>query len=584
MGKKKRSRDREKLKKVFRRRDSGKAGAGSLSVGDEDDESSVASVSDESSDSEDAAGDEQVVAFSSKIRSWREALVTVARLRFQDRVAAYIQHNLKCPCDLHDIHQARRWMEATVHGAMKAEGAVPAVDSAETTIRQAAAFLMELPRETSVNLLYLCVLGAVTPDHRKPLHELLQTQPTLPAWAPSTEEAVGPPRLDRFLGLARLTGPVSYRFLEPKQEWLRHFPHLPTLVFLGDRHLNKRPCVPKCVKDLGCRQLGQGWGLDGDHDVDASFLLYLDTDPTLAPLRPDLVLESWLPRVYRVSEKPRRGRPNPFKIRPGVGGPLMREREALEDCVGPVKPKDACPLQNVRVHVADVRRRATETREVYQGLFVALRRAIAKARPSLFLEACRASAPHWAPATLVQSFFSLNALEDIDNEFLATERPGHEFFQLDPRIQAEIRILIEAIPDQHLPYDLARGVQDWLEHGRDGDAAHPFLVQDVLDFFRFKESMTTRGVRSVDLYAISRLLKKRKDGTCTKLGILFAGHAHCVGAAYLLHTMYNEIVSVFSDDGCLNFQGDHRPVVEHREEMAIISDLPFPVPHTPMVW
>jgi hypothetical protein len=359
----------------------------------------------------------------------------------------------------------------------------------------------------------------------------------LPSW--STAIVPGPTTLDPYLGLRRLRGPVTYTYLEPKPEWNARVPHLPIIILLGDHHVPKPPCVGFDVTDD-----------DKTKEVGGtqSFWHFLDTDAALAAFTRDVVLELWVPKHVRLSTerttKPARTR----------GGPLAETREFLLDCVGPVRKAAACPLPSVRVHVADVRGLYKEHPGTgYAHLRLKLHEAVEKGQNQLFHGFCGRWG--WDPQQAARSLLSLAITEDLDNPQLARQRLAHEFNQLDAAVQAEIRGKLGGIAQQAYPYDLPGAVCDWLRESHRDEKIHPFVQTDMRDIAAEGSYLSNRRLMSVELYALSRMLKQPREDAKPRLAIFFAGSAHCMTAAYLLHGMYNihGAAATPDDSGCLDF-------------------------------
>lgn len=152
--------------------------------------------------------------------------------------------------------------------------------------------------------------------------------------------------------------------------------------------------------------------------------------------------------------------------------------------------------------------------------------------------------------------------------------------------------MLHAIPTQEYPYDIAKAVNEWLAHGSSPVAAHPFLVVDILALRDGMDAVVNRRLLSLEVYALSRVLKRRHASTCTvALAVLFAGVHHCMSAAYLLHTMYNIHGAAAAETGCLNFRLPSQDVFrmcrkfarEHREQIAGDATVLY-APHSPMAW
>jgi len=311
-------------------------------------------------------------------------------------------------------------------------------------------------------------------------------------------------------------------YLEPKPEWKARLPHLPAIILLGDVHAPKPPCPGFDLDDDKTKEVG---GTE-------SFWHFLDTDPALSAFTKDVVLEEWMPKHERLSMD----RPTYDMSAASTKGPLDETCAYLSDCVGQVRTP-ACVLAHVRVHVADVRNLHLE-HEFNEGhLCNSLFKAIADAgAKKWFLRDCHAFGQD--PEQVVRRLLSLNILTDLDDEHLRTERLAHEFNQLDASVQAELRLKLSAIPQQQYPYDLPRAVAEWMKEGGNDPHAriHPAVEKDMRDLAEHQGYKLDRRVMSLELYALSRMLKDAPSRK-PRLAVLYAGNAHCRSASYLLHGM-----------------------------------------------
>jgi hypothetical protein len=416
---------------------------------------------------------------------------------------------------LYVIKEMRKWAQACVrslYGALSVANAAYRLD--ECHQRLFASFLVE-DNFNSEDLLFNCL------DPRLSRNNILDNECMrslkIPPW--STAIVPGPTMLDPYLGLRRLRGPVSYMYLEPKPEWRARLPHLPAVILLGDRHEAKPPCPGFDLHDDKTKEVGGT----------QSFWHFLDTDPTLSAFTKDVVLEHWMPKHERLSMDL-----TPLDLSIYMQGPLKETYACLHDCVGQVRTP-ACTLPNLRVHVADLRERYLESDFNEEHL-----------RDRLF------------GAVVVRRLLSLNILRDLDDEHLRRERLAHEFNQLHESVQAELRLKLAAIPQQQYPYDLAQAVMEWMKFGESGQyyppPIHPVVEKDMRDIAEEQNTTLDRRVMSLELYALSRMLKDAHTSK-PRLAVLYAGRVHCRNASYLLHGMYNVHGAAACSDnsGCIDF-------------------------------
>jgi hypothetical protein len=512
-------------------------------------------------------------ALCAKITSWKEEACAYALSKRLHSVHAALRDALVPPdpalAPTASVTALREWAlgQAVALRARSGGGSL-----APLQLRVFAAMLVEVPPDTPPwVLVFNCMYDTMA---RKALlsHPLLH--PTFPTW--STHIVPGAHR-DPYLGLHRMQGPVTYTYLEPKPEWKDRHPYLPALVLLGDTHKAKGPCKPSCAADAFCKELG---------GPSHSFLRYLDTHHDFCGLPPDFLYEGWVPKHERGVAMAAEAREDA-----SASGPLVETRGFVRPCVGP-RRAPSCELRRVRVHVADLRDLFLEPEAGFWGLLDALAQAVEAGTPAVFLDACKAAFPEWPFSDIVCALLSLNVLEDLQNGHLRRERSAHEFYQLDAELQREVLGLLHAIPTQEYPYDIAKAVNEWLAHGSSPVAAHPFLVVDILALRDGMDAVVNRRLLSLEVYALSRVLKRRHASTCTvALGVLFAGVHHCMSAAYLLHTMYNIHGAAAAETGCLNFRLPSQDVFrmcrkfarEHREQIAGDATVLY-APHSPMAW
>jgi hypothetical protein len=124
--------------------------------------------------------------------------------------------------------------------------------------------------------------------------------------------------------------------------------------------------------------------------------------------------------------------------------------------------------------------------------------------------------------------FSLDPSQDIENTLLRGERVAHEFYQLDPDIQKALKNAMAPNIDAALvyPYDIEGAVIDWVQTCSPGQVMHPLLLRDLRVLVYHALWLTTRWSQAVDLYTLSRFLKRRKDGSgASKFVVIYRRHA-----------------------------------------------------------
>ena len=428
-------------------------------------------------------------------------------------------------------------------------------------------------------------------DVNDDLFTLMSSPPSrsIPAWFPGLDNdgtTKHAPRMDPFLGLKELRGVASFRYMEPKPEWIARFPHLPILVLLGDIH---RPdaCTLPCDEALGCKRVG---------GPTHSFVKYLDESPLFDGLDPDFVFEHWVPKHHRDASREQFS-----TLFPSGETTLMQTAEFLWDCVGPLK-SPRCPLKRLRVHVADIRNIMTQQtltrlgassaglmtdRPSYLDLFGFLIVAGKQGQPQQFVDACAAAYPGWDMEDIVRSLFSLDPFEDIDNPWLRGERVAHEFYQLDPAIQATIREFISPGAEAALlyPYDIVGAVLEWLHTCKPGQVMHPLLASHIEILVNYSLWLTPRWTQAVDIYAVSRFLKRPKAGARTsKFVAIYLGVLHTENIASLLRNMYDTYAYTADlGSGCLNLSYS-MPLLQYEFKTFFSGDIHLPIPDWPVAW
>lgn len=468
----------------------------------------------------------------------------------------------------------RRWAQAQVATLY---GALAFVNGAYRLDRRRERLFASMLTENALSgtLLYNCLDPALA--GKSIFDDRRMCDCVLPPW--STAIVPGATMLDPYLGLRRLRGPVTYTYLEPKPEWRARLPHLPILVLLGDWHEPKPPCADFDLGDDGTKEVGGT----------QSFWHFLDTDHALAAYTRDVVLELWVPKHLRVPTVPPRSRSRVHVV--VSGGPLVDSRAFLVDCVGQDR-RPTCPLRSVRVHVADLRNLSLEVGFRYEHLYGQLHLAVRHPPSKLdFVNHCRAL--HLDPQHAVRSLLSLDIATDLDDPALRRERLAHEFYQLEECVRAQFRDKLGRVTQQRYPYDLPGAVAEWmLDAGK--DPLHPRVQRDTLEFLDQADTRSNRRIMAVELYALSRVLKKSRHDDAVvqppRLAIFFAGAVHCMTAAYLVHDMYSihgaAASPVTSASGCLNFS---RPTDACFREVLTFGacrqiEYVFPEPQRPLSW
>jgi hypothetical protein len=415
---------------------------------------------------------------------------------------------------------------------------------------------------------------------------------SIPAWFPGWDSGVlrRAPRMDPFLGLQQLRGVQSFMYLEPKPEWAARFPHLPILVLLGDEH-KPDTCALPCDEALQCKRLG---------GPSHSFVKYLDESSAFEGLDPDFVYEDWVPKHHRHAARD----PCVSELH-SASSTLTQTARFLWDCAGPLR-SPRCPLRRLRVHTGDVRsiigqhtsarlRRKSEGSTTsppsYPDLFGLLIVAGKQGQPKLFLDACATACPGFPVQDIVHSMFSLDPSQDIENDLLRGERVAHEFYQLDPDIQEALKDAMAPNIDAALvyPYDIEGAVIDWVQTCNPGQVMHPLLLRDLRVLVYHALWLTTRWSQAVDLYTLSRFLKRRKDGSgASKFVAIYLGTAHVDNIVSLVRSMYD--VHAHSSKGSEGFLDlTHSKAFVQRDYGKMADEVwraagGIAVPDWPVVW
>jgi len=314
-------------------------------------------------------------------------------------------------------------------------------------------------------------------------------------------------RMDPYLGMTHLPGAVSYVYMEPKLEWARRLPHLPVVVLVGAAQGEDAP------------------GLE-------AFLQRIQTLPLpLSNFSREVLLQAWKTRY------------GTWEVHPELrGGPVDRLASAV------AQGSLSLFLNNMHVEAVDMRL-AHLTHSEYYPLLVHLAEAVESASPSHFLAECwmlqrTSQDPKWDAKRILQSLLSLDVQEDLA---MPTDgRPLASMFRrLPEEVQAEVRMLLDRLPEQSLPYDLAGALNTWLFSAQNGQHVHPFVETDLMQLLDEMDTQCNRRLMMVELTALSHLLQSKRLG----MGVFIADHVHCIGAAYLLQNMYNIHGAALSTDG-----------------------------------
>jgi hypothetical protein len=195
----------------------------------------------------------------------------------------------------------------------------------------------------------------------------------------------------------------------------------------------------------------------------------------------------------------------------------------------------------------------------------------------------------------VRRLLFLSTFTDLDDAHLRSERLAHEFNQLDASVQAELRLQLNAIPLQRYPYDLPGAVVEWMQAGPSWDyfplPIHPMVQEDMRTIAHKHDHMWDRRVMSLELYALSRMLKDTRNST-PRLAVIYAGEAHCRNASYFLHGMYNihGAAACKDDSGCIDFATPTDAcyknclVGDYLLEEDDLHAFNMSEPHRPMTW
>jgi hypothetical protein len=482
---------------------------------------------------------------------------------------------------LHTMKRMRQWADDQAAKICEAAADIkpPHTDAINNnwTVRILAAYFVEektmLNPRLITSLFSILTVGHPMLINKNPLRKPMPYYACkLPYWSTAI---VGGATMDPYLGLKRLVGPVTYMYLEPKPEWRARCPYLPILVLLGDRHEVKPPCAGFDLTNAFTKEVG------GSH----SFFRYLDSHRDYSRMKPDVMVESWQPKHLRTSSS---ARPDIYRHSTSGGGPLHETiTQLIWDCIGPHKA-ESCTLVHTRVHVADVRHLYKEDQQGYAHLLLNLLESMNDSNPMAFLEKCAAACPGWEPQALVRSLFSGDIFEDLDNARLRRERVAHEFYQLDLDIQAEFRARMAYVEVPPLSYDLASAVNEWLTNAEEAPCQiHPWVMWDVQNFIN-DMSTKPRRAGAVELYALSRLMKR---GTPSRLGVLCLGANHCSRASYLLQNMYNihGAAECVDGDKCIDFDFPSNTLfdedkVRHPPYLTKRDAYVLKPPSKPIVW
>jgi hypothetical protein len=125
---------------------------------------------------------------------------------------------------------------------------------------------------------------------------------------------------------------------------------------------------------------------------------------------------------------------------------------------------------------------------------------------------------------------------------LREERVAHEFNQLDEAIKGAIRQFMAPGPDAAMlyPYDLTGAILEWVQSCKPGQVMHPLMLRDIEALLRDALWLTTRWTQAVDVYTLSRFLKRRKGGEgASQRVVMYMGDFHVRNIASLVQSMYD---------------------------------------------
>jgi hypothetical protein len=388
--------------------------------------------------------------------------------------------------------------------------------------------------------------------------------------------------------IKRLRGPVQY--IEMQNEYV-------TLVLLGDHH-DGAICRARCDAASGCLtvQPVKGKRSGPITGVDMSFLQFLDDK--LGHLAPDVFLETWLPGKVRKGLEAHVDYRGPMETwGPEVvfnAGPLDTLIAHAAPCLDPVtRGTAACPYRNVKFHAVDPRVHDEEFMEPLLQLGKATSATTgACAAVCRFLVWVKTAHPVFTVEEVIRGCLDPGILTPLTNRFCQNNGQLYkQFSQLPSTWQQKLLRATQLVcPVIDMPYDLPGAVLAWLaqvasaargivavdmSQGRgfdvtiiDGSEAtiasqapsdlvlHPTVRADLNQYMDLRP-YTARATVETNLYAISRALKVRKDGSRAALAVINMGWVHTELIARTLEAAELLLVtgSWFSADKCLALNG-----------------------------
>jgi hypothetical protein len=329
---------------------------------------------------------------------------------------------------------------------------------------------------------------------------------------------------------------------------------------------------------------------------DMSFLEYLDT--AFAEYTPDLFLETWMPDEVRRGDEA-------FSIsnlEEYNTGPMATLSAHMVPCMDPrTRGTAACRYKHLRVHAVDPRVRDDRTRLPLERLLDVLQdQDETGVGISQYLRWLKITYPEFTVEEVLRGVMDTAPLASITHPFCkATSRVYHEFRQLAPDTQAALATAIaQVVLCRPLPYDLPGAVLGWLQMvavdtdmavdlslGRGFDVVdgvarrmgasvrvlHPLVHDDCCGLWN-NWHYTARAETDIEVYAISRALKQRKDGTSARLVVMNLGYVHTAAIATMLDAanLFEAKAALTAWDKCLRLASEDRlleePGVDSEEE------------------
>jgi len=442
------------------------------------------------------------------------------------------------------------------------------IDGTEEDLVQYASDLgIPITRNSNKNVICYLLLGTITTDIHYTIIKVVEKEYFNPdkKGLPDKLSDLTPPEIANIINqnLVQLNGPMYGALLIPKDEFTQILGRTPPVfLLLGDYHVGNKQCKT-CP-------MGTCYSLYKDNPTFYKFLSKLAKDFDISI---DLFLEKWIGQEERGKNVFRGKSTNPHN------SALIESTSLLIPCTGQRKEnklRKSCFFTEFRTHNSDTRKIHYSYNEKYDADVI-----LGNIKADTMLSA------RYPGFNVYQELLSLYSAEDnvetinlyFNSPFFKEySRTLHEFYQLPPAIRAELMegLHIAAENNETEQYMICRdssirkkmvtALKDFIrDNSESNEAKLKVIIEKASELYEL-----SLGSILIDIYTLSRALKKINRGLQSQLSVVYQGNAHIQNQILLLENYYDIIQIWEGDDStktkCIYRQIEYHPDDEDEED------------------